>query len=94
MVVNGTMAIRGQFKDGIPVPNEVSSNRIVNVTTKEFPIQLKFEISTSERSRCGPENLAIEGTSSISHCPIFHPPMMSINASAAKDHKVVSGTSL
>ena len=87
MVVNGTMAISGQFKDGIPVPNEVSSSRIVNVTTKEFPIQLKFEIS---RSRCGPENLAIEGTSSISHCPIFHPPIMSINASAA-DHKVVSG---
>ena len=47
MVENDALALKGHFKDGIPVSGEVSSrSKIVNVNTAAFPIQLDFEISS------------------------------------------------
>ena len=89
MVEKDTMVIRGQFKDGVPVPGEVSMSMIVNVSTKDFPLLLEFGIKPSEKGLCNGENLGVQRSSSSPSCPIFNP-SMAINGLAAEP-QVVSG---
>ena len=78
LIEHDTMAISGKFKDGIPAPGEVFISKIVNVSAKDFPIQLEFE------------NLPFENFGDLlsPSCPNFHSPV-AIN-SPAVDHQVVS----
>ena len=77
LIENDTMAISGKFKDGIPAPGEVSMSKIVNVSAKDFPIQLEFE------------NLPLEnfGFKFGDPCPNFHPPVAM--SSSTEDNQVV-----
>ena len=92
---NDTMVIRGQFKDGIPVSGEVLISEVVNVSTTDFPLQLKFEISPPEMNCCDTYNSVIRRTPTPSSPPSCHVhchndgPPVTINALAA-DHKAVN----
>ena len=77
LIENDTMAISGTFKDGIPAPGEISMSKIVNVSAKDFPIQLEFENLPSENF----------GFKFGDPCANFHPP--EAISSSTEDNQVV-----